>query len=99
MGVVGGGNAGADVEELADAGLAGQIPHRPGQERAVPTHALYHVRVFPHGGLGSCPVGGEVVLSAEPVVIDAGDMRDAGIDLRQMASLFREGSREPTAAR
>ena len=83
VGVVGGGDAGADVKELPNAGLAGQVPHGPGQERPVSPHALHHVRVFPHGGLGGGPVRGEVVLAAEPVIVDAGNVGDAGVDLRQ----------------
>jgi hypothetical protein len=34
VGVVGGGQAGADVQELADPGLAGQVGDGPDEERA-----------------------------------------------------------------
>jgi hypothetical protein len=74
-GVVRGGQAGADVQELADAARAGQVADSPGQEGPL----------FPHPGddrgeiadrlLGGFPVGREVVLPAQPVVIDAGLVR------------------------
>jgi len=90
VGVVRGGDPGADVEELPDAGLRGQVAHGPAEERAVAADAHSHERVGRHELLGQLAVGGEVVLAAEPVVVDPGDMRDAGIERR---GLIREHAR------
>jgi hypothetical protein len=72
VGVVGGGQAGADVQELADAGLAGQVADGTGQKRPGgagdvddPGEGLTKL-------LGDLAVGGEVVLAAQPVVPDSG---------------------------
>jgi len=79
VGVAGCGQAGADVEELADAFLFGQVPDGAPQER------LVGLRGKPDAGEGGDrlfrrdPVGGEVVLAAQQVVINSGDVRDAGI--------------------
>ncbi len=85
VGVVGGGDPGADVEELPHAGLADQIPHGPGQERPVPPHPFRHMRGRPHRRPRGDLVRGEVGLAAQPVVIDAGHVRDADIDVRRRA--------------
>ncbi len=78
--ISGGGQAGADVEELADTGTD-QFPGGTAQQ-----HAAFPAQLFAlgedllHGGR-SGPVGGEVVLPAEEVVVDAGDAGDFGVDL------------------
>jgi hypothetical protein len=71
---------GADVEELSQARLADQVPD----------HAAEQVTLRPdthlHGGklgddlIGDGPVGGEVVLAAEQVVIHPGDVRLRGVE-------------------
>ena len=81
--VVRGGDSGADVEELPDAGLADQMPHGPGQERPVAPHPFRHMRGCPHRGQGGDLVRGEVGLAAEPVIVDAGYVRDGDIDVRR----------------
>jgi hypothetical protein len=83
VGVVRGRDAGADVEELPDAGLPGQVPHRPGQELAVGLHRLRQLRIRLQGQLARLAVGGEVVLAAEPVVVDPCRVRPAGVDARR----------------
>jgi hypothetical protein len=58
------GQAGADIQELADARLAGQVAHRPGQERLVSPHRRNQVRISSHRVLSCLPVHGEVVFPA-----------------------------------
>jgi hypothetical protein len=75
------GQPGAEVEELADArgGRAGRrradelpiVPYQFRQRRVQLGHPPAHV-----------PVGSEIVLSAQPVVIDTGDARPGHIDAR-----------------
>jgi hypothetical protein len=72
MGVLGGGQAGADVKELADPRLAGQVAHGPPQEGAVGAHAREDDRADLDDRLGRGPVGGEIVLAAEQEVIHPG---------------------------
>src|SRR4029077_3072470 len=83
VGVVGGGDPGADVQELPDAGLADQVAHGPGQEGPVPPHPFRHMRGRPHRRPAGDLVRGEVGLAAEPVVVDAGYVRDADVDVRR----------------
>jgi hypothetical protein len=85
VGVVGRGDAGADVEELPDAGLAGQVPDGPGQERPVPPHPFHDMRRRMRRGPAGDPVRGEVGLAAKPVIVDAGYVRDADVDVRRRA--------------
>src|SRR5580698_11439566 len=80
--VVGGGNPGTDVEELPDAGVPGKIGDGPGQERAVGTDREDYVGVRLNGLLAEFSVHLEVVLTAEPVVIDPSDMRHVVVELR-----------------
>jgi hypothetical protein len=84
VGVVGGGQAGADVQELADARFAGQVADRTGQEPTVGTGGLHKARHQLQRHLGCLLVGGEVVLAAEEVVPDAGGVRHAGVDLGRL---------------
>jgi hypothetical protein len=74
------GQAGTDVEVLAYPGLARQVLDGPHQERAVGPHPVDDVRVHLERAIAGLPVHGEVVLAAEPVVIDTRLMRDARVD-------------------
>ena len=58
VGVLVGGQAGADVEELPDPGLADQVLDRAAQERPVGPHPRQDVRVGLQGLLSGFPVGG-----------------------------------------
>jgi hypothetical protein len=75
VGVAWGGQARADVEELADTALAGQVADGTGQERPVGPRAGHYLRTLAHHFLGSLAVGWVVVLTAEPHAVDAGRMR------------------------
>ena len=76
--VVRGRQAGADVQELADPGLAHQVPDRPPQEGPVP-RAERTMSDEPRSLFSGYPVAGEVILPAQPVVIDPGDVRNGGV--------------------
>jgi serine-type D-Ala-D-Ala carboxypeptidase len=82
--VVRGGQARTDVQELADPGLADQVPHRPPQEYPVPARRADDVRVRRDHPLSGYPVDGEVILPAQPVVIDPGDVRHGGVHLGRL---------------
>jgi hypothetical protein len=64
VGVVGGGQAGADVQELADARLAGQVADGPGEKRPGGAGDLDDPGEGLTELLGDLTVGGEVVLAA-----------------------------------
>jgi hypothetical protein len=72
---------GADVEELPDAGLRGQVPDGPAEERAVLPRSGAHPGHGRHHLVGHLPVRREVILAAQVVVIQASRMRPGGIDL------------------
>jgi len=74
---------GADVEELPDARLGRQVPHGPAQERPVLPRGGASVRRMLQHLLRQRPVGGEVVLPADHVVVHAGGMRSRRINLGQ----------------
>jgi hypothetical protein len=94
VGVVAAGQAGADVEELADARLGGQIVDRAAEEGAVLPDARDDVRILLDHQLGGLAVRLEVVLAAEPVIVDPRDRRHAGVDLRRRVRLIlRHGVR------
>jgi hypothetical protein len=93
--VVSRGKAGADVEELPDARLARQVADRAGQERPVGAHGQGQVRVRLQRPVTGLPVGGEMVLAAQPVVIDPGDMRDAGVEDGRFRGRFLARRVEP----
>src|SRR6266571_1568280 len=78
----GGGDAGADVEELADSQLTRKRPDRPHQELAILHHRHPDGRERGRDRIPRCLVGWEVVLASEPVVVPARWMRDRGVDLR-----------------
>jgi len=80
MSVVGGGQSSTDVEELADAQVGGQVLHDAGEKQPDAAGDLDHDR---HGGediFGSPPVGGEIVLAAQPVVVDARRVSHGGVE-------------------
>ena len=77
-----GGQPGAEVEELPDARLGGQEPDRAAEERPVGPGHLGELGGHFHHLAGGSPVGGEVVLPAEQVVIDPGRGRDRRVDPR-----------------
>jgi hypothetical protein len=63
---------GADVEELADAGLADQVVDGPHEEDPLRGHHRPDGRDLSRQRLGDGAVGSEVVLAAQPVVLDPG---------------------------
>ena len=75
-------DAGADVEKLADSRIFSQIAHCAGQEGTIGANRVNDIWIGLDRLLTGRPVGGEIVLAAEPVIINAGNMRDAGIDGR-----------------
>jgi PAS domain S-box-containing protein len=78
--VIGGGQAGPDIQELPDPGLTGQVLHGPAQEGPVGPDTGQDIRVSRDGLLCDVPVGLVVVLPAEPVIVDPGGVRDAGVE-------------------
>src|SRR5690606_33097741 len=80
VGVVRRREPGADVEELADAGLARQELHDPPQETPRLPRVHPDLRVDRGDGVTRLPVDGVVVLAAEEVVPDARRMRDGRVD-------------------
>jgi len=75
-----GGQPGADVHELGDPGLGGQVTDGPAQEPAVlHGHQLRLRRGLAHLQ-GSRPVSGEVVVTTEPEVIHPRRRRDRRIN-------------------
>jgi hypothetical protein len=66
--VGGGGDAGADIEELPDPGLGGEVVHNPAEERTVGSHGEGQLRVDLQPGVDGGPVGREVVPAAEQVI-------------------------------
>ena len=74
--VAGGGQAGADVDDLPDAGLADQVTDHPAEEGPVPLHRQLDVRQLGDHRLADGPVGRVVVLAAEQVVVDPRHARD-----------------------
>jgi hypothetical protein len=79
VGVGTGRQPGPDVEELADSVVA-QEPYRAHQELAVGARAVQNLRRDLEGHFGRLPVDGEVVLTAQKVVVDPGWMRDIRAD-------------------
>jgi hypothetical protein len=69
MGVAAGGDPRTDIQELPDPGLADQAAHRPAQERPVSAHAEQNARLCVGNLLPGGPVGPEIILIAQPVVI------------------------------
>ena len=80
VGVTRGRDAGADVQELPDPLIGGQVAHRAGQEGPGRADRCHQAGEDGHCFLTRAAVGGEVVPPAEPVVLDPGDVGHAGID-------------------
>jgi hypothetical protein len=83
-----GGDAGTDVEELPDAGLADQVPDGPAEKCPVGPHHGPDVGVYRDHRTGHVLVGPEIVATAQPVVVHAGDVRLGGVDLRRDPAWF-----------
>ena len=66
---------GADVQELPDARLAGQVPDRPPQEGPVRPGLGHDARQHRRNLVASLPVGRVVVRAAQPVIPDPRRMR------------------------
>ena len=81
--VAGAGQAGADVQELPDPGLGGQVPHGPVEERPVLPGGGAHRGPGAQHLAGRLPVGREVVFPAQEVVVDPGGMRPGHVDSRR----------------
>jgi hypothetical protein len=64
VGAARGRDAGADVEELPDPRLAGEVTDGPAEKRAVRVGTRGQVRVDLERCLGDRPVGGVIVLAA-----------------------------------
>src|SRR6266571_1717196 len=84
VGVVGGRQAGADVQELADPRLAGQVPDRAAQERPVSAGEAGDVREHRHDLVTDHAVGRVMVLAAQPVIPDPGRVRHGYVELRRV---------------
>jgi hypothetical protein len=96
--VLRGGQAGTDVEQLPDARLADQVADHAPEDVPLGAHAhLYRGQRRDHL-LGDGAVGGEVVLAAEKVVVDPGDVRLRGVErvIRHQPMLAGPGPRDGT---
>src|SRR5262249_19633543 len=76
------GQPGTEVQELVDPRLGGQVPDGAAEEGPVLAYAGAARGPRLDHPLGDLPVGGEVVLPAEEVVVHPGRMRPGPIDLR-----------------
>jgi hypothetical protein len=74
------GQPGPDVEELPDARLGGQVVHHAAEKRPLRADAEPYFRQRGDDLLGDHPVRREVILAAQPVVVDPRDMRHARIE-------------------
>ncbi len=87
------GQPGADVQELPDAHLGDQVADGPAEKLTLGPHADQDVGERGDDLLGRLPGHGEVVLAAEPAVVDPGDVRDGGVEAQIMRlGLTRLGS-------
>src|ERR1019366_6443573 len=75
-------NAGADVEELADA-ARGEEPHRPAEEIAVGPRDRPDVGIDRGDRPAQVLVGQEIVAAAQQVVVDTGGVRPLGVHSRR----------------
>jgi uncharacterized protein len=99
MDVLLGGDAGSDVEELADAGLAGEVAD--GAAEVGPVGARDRPDIGLHGDerAGGVLVHAEVMLPAQPPVVDPGDARLAGVDPRRDPAFFSGHQGLPSRSR
>ena len=79
VGVVRRRDAGADVQKLPDARHPRQVAHRIGQESPLRADIAQDSRIGLNHLLGGLPVNREIILAAQPVVVDPGDVRHAGV--------------------
>jgi hypothetical protein len=79
MDVVRGRQAGTDVKQLRDAGLADQVAHHAAEHGTLRLHADLDFRDRRDDLVAERPVGGEIVLTAEQVVIDPRHVRTGRI--------------------
>src|ERR1700691_2237138 len=91
VGAAGGGYAGTDVEELRQPGLVGQEPDRASEEGPILACRGGRRGVDRRQRVCVGPVGGEVILAAQPVVVDPGMVRDAGVECRVAIVRGRRG--------
>jgi hypothetical protein len=80
VGVVDGRQAGADVEKLADVGLAREIPDRAREEIPESARLINDAWIDLAELVAGRTVDFVVVLAPEPVVPDPGCVRDGGVD-------------------
>jgi hypothetical protein len=76
------GQAGPDVDELGDARLADQEADDPAEERAIVLRGQGRLGRELHGAARELAVGREVVLAADEVVVDPGDIWLRNVDIR-----------------
>jgi hypothetical protein len=69
--IVRGRDAGADVEKLADSRIFSQIAHCTGQKGTIGANRENDIWIGLDRLLTGHPVGGEIVLPAKPVIINA----------------------------
>src|SRR5262249_9247692 len=81
VGVVRGRDTGADVQELHDPRLTGQVTHHPDQQRTVRPHGGDDTGIGLDDRITSCSVSSKMVLPTEPVVIYPGHMGLVGIKI------------------
>jgi hypothetical protein len=73
------GKAGSNVEKLPDTGIIREEIHRAGEETPVGAHRIGRSWIVAQRYVAGFPVGGEVVLSAQPVVVDPSHVRHRGV--------------------
>ena len=95
VGVLRGRQTGAQVKKLPDPGLRGQVAHRASEEGPVGSHAMQDGRVGRDHLLPGLPVGGEVILPAEPVVVHPGGMGPARVERDSFGGRVAGLSHEP----
>ena len=84
------GQSRADVEELRDARVGGQVPDGAAEERPVLPRRRPHRRPRQQRLVSRLPVSGKVVLAAEEVVVHPGRVRLGHIDLRGKATIVHD---------
>jgi len=77
------GQSRADVEELGNARVGGQVPDGAAEERPVLPRGRSHRRPRHQRLFSDLPVSGKVVLAAKEVVVHPGRVRLGRIDLRR----------------
>ena len=83
------GKTAAKVDELPDACFLSEKADRPADERPVIPHYPRHVRQGQDKLLGRLAVNGEIVLAAEQVIVDPGDVRPRCINAARSRVLRR----------